>query len=103
MRRVALAAVVASVASVGCAARPTEEECRAALDRYVEMTLGDDLDVARAGPESVVAVREAKKAARRTEPRYQAAVARCAREVSRAELECAMKAVNANAWEACIE
>jgi hypothetical protein len=89
--------------SLASCARPTEAECSAAIDRYVDMTLGDDPDVVRAAEENRPAMREAKKVLRRAEPRYKGAVARCVREVRRSELECAMNAEHANAWEACIE
>lgn len=88
--------------ALGACKRPTEDECRAMLDRYVEMTVDDDPDLQRASDLTRAALREVKKEDTRRGAAYAASLARCTREVSRRELECAMKAPSPGEWEACL-
>ncbi len=89
MRRAALGFLILA----SCSRHPTEPECDAMLDRYLELT----------EEEQRPAARTERIAERRASLAYLDAERRCLREVSNAELACAMKAPSANDWEACIE
>jgi hypothetical protein len=73
------------------------------LDRYVDMTIDDDPDIAKAPERTRGALREIKKEQKRGTGPYKSSLERCTHEVSRRELDCAMKAPSPNAWEACID
>lgn len=97
-RRIALVLVFAAA----CSKPPTEAECRAMLDRYVDMTIDQDPELERAGELARPALRGAKVEARKAGAEYARSLERCPREVTRSALECAMKAPNPNQWEACL-
>ncbi len=84
-----------------CSKPPSEADCRAMLDRYVDMTIDGDSEIASAPESARPALHETKKDRKREEPAYKASLDRCTHEVSRREWECAMKAPNPNQWEAC--
>lgn len=86
---------------LACAKSPNEAECRAMLDRYVDMTIDGDPEIAAAPESARPALHDAKKDRKREEPPYRASLDRCTHEVSRREWTCAMKAPNPNQWEAC--
>ncbi len=102
MRRAASLFVLA-LATAGCASRPSAEECGKMLDRYVDMTAGQDPAFAGLSEERARELRAKKLAEKRLEATYTSALAKCTREVSRKELACAMAAPTPNDWEACIE
>ncbi len=87
----------------GCHRRVTRAECDAMLDRYVDMTLGDDPALAKVPPEQRAEASAAALADKREQPEYRRREAQCLREVGRDEYDCAMKAPTPNEWEACIE
>lgn len=94
----ALAALVA-----GCSKGPSVEECGSMLDRYVDMTAGQDPAFAGLSEDRASLLRASKRVQKRLEASYTRALGQCQREVSRTEYECAMKAPTPNDWEACIE
>lgn len=71
------------------------------LDRYVDMTIDGDSEIVAAPESARPGLREMRKEAKKSGDAYQASLARCTREVSRREWDCAMKAPNPNQWEAC--
>lgn len=71
----------------------SSEECRQMLTKYIDMTLG-------AEPSGQ---RERTLAARIEEPVYTARERQCEQEVTPGEFACAMRAGNADEWEACIQ
>jgi hypothetical protein len=87
----------------GCSKKATPAECDAMLDRYLDLSMAPNPELSRMPPQQVESVISANKAERRNESWYVQARARCAAEVSRGELECAMNAPTANDWEACID
>jgi hypothetical protein len=89
--------------AAGCQKGPSVEECGTMLDRYVDMTAGQDPAFAGLAEERAALLRASKRAQKRLEASYTRALTQCQREVSRAEYECAMKAKTPNDWEACIE
>jgi hypothetical protein len=106
MKATALAITALSLnalALTGCSKKVTPDECEAMLDRYLDLSMAPDPELARMPQQQVEGVISARKAERRSDHAYLQARARCAAEVSRAELECAMKAPTANDWEACID
>jgi hypothetical protein len=86
----------------GCSKKPTPDECEALLDRYLDLSMTPDPELSRMPPQQVESVVSTKKAERKSNRAYQQARTRCQAEVSRDELECAMKAPTANDWEACV-
>lgn len=88
--------------AAACGRPPSEAECRAMLDRYVDMTIDQDPELERAGELERPALRAAKLEARKASPEYASSLARCPKEVSRSAHACAMKAPNPNEWEACL-
>lgn len=85
-----------------CNRKATREECDKMLDRYVEMTL-DPSDTEKLTPVQAQAIFEMKKAIRKSEPQFSKVVQRCEHEISHRTVNCAMKAGNANEWEACVQ
>jgi hypothetical protein len=90
------------VVLAACSKPPTEDECRAMLDRYVDMTIDQDPELERAGELERSALRTQKLEAKKAGPEYKSSLGRCPKEVTRGALDCAMKAPNANQWEACL-
>jgi len=89
--------------TTGCSKKPTAEECGQMLDRYVDMTAGQDPAFAGLSEARAAELRAVKRAQKHLEASYTDALGQCLLEVSRAELECAMKAPTPNDWEACID
>ena len=102
-RSLALLFLVVACAPIGCAKKASHEECEAILDRYLDLSMAPNPEVARLPPQQVESVISAQKAARRSDPSFVQARARCEAEVSRTQVDCAMKAPTANDWEACLD
>lgn len=92
-----------AAAMTGCKAHPTAEECGKMLDRYVDMTAGQDPAFAGLDDTRAAALRAQKLSQKRLEASYTTAMTRCQTELSKKELDCAMTAPTPNDWEACIE
>jgi hypothetical protein len=90
-----------AVLLLGACSRPSRDECTRVVDRYVDMKIGDDPEVAHASAAERADVRKARIARKQEEPAYAARSDQCTREVDRSELECGMKAPAPNEWEAC--
>jgi hypothetical protein len=73
------------------------------LDRYIDMTIAGDPQLAALPPTQAKIARDMKKEVKKADASYRQVEERCEREVSRGEYNCAMKALNPNEWEACIE
>ncbi len=86
-----------------CSKKADDAGCRAMLDRYLELSMTADPELARLSPTQAEDLATAKKLERRADPAYKAALRRCKSEVSRRELDCAMAAPTANDWEACLD
>ena len=97
-RVAALAILVA-----GCSKKPSSTECEAMLDRYLDLSMTPNPALSRMPPQQVESVISAQKTERKGDSAYLQARARCEAELSRSEMECAMKAPTANDWEACID
>ena len=97
MRR---AASLLCLIAVACA-RPTRGECEQVIDRYVDMKVGDDVEVTHAPESARPEVRDIQKAKKRLEPVYAFRVEQCMREVDSSQLACGRAAPNPNEWEAC--
>jgi hypothetical protein len=90
--------------SSGChLGRVNRAECTELLDKYIGMVIGADPALANLPPDQARAVREMKAALKRAEKSYAQVESQCEAEVTRAEYKCAMKAGNADEWEACIQ
>lgn len=73
------------------------------LDKYLDMTIAADPELADLPPAEAHAAREMKKALRKSEPSYARVEGQCEGEVTKREYRCAMKAPNPDKWEACID
>jgi len=82
--------------ATACGKRVDTRECGELLDRYVELLLRDDRPKSSAG-EVLRLQQEARKKAER-DPAF----GECSDRVSRRQLECAMKAEDANRLEQCL-
>lgn len=103
MSRLGTASIVAcALALLGCRGKASPEECTRMLDRYVDLTI-EPSETQNLTPPQVTAIHEMKRAIRKSEPLWGRVVARCERELSRSVYDCAMKAGNANEWEACVQ
>jgi hypothetical protein len=81
----------------GCSSHASIEECRALLDRYVELLVREQDPRA---PESTL---ERQKELTREKARTDASFASCPREVTTREMRCAMSAPNVDEFEKCLE
>ena len=88
---------------LGCSKKVSSTECEAMLDRYLDLSMTPPRELSHLPPKQAESVISEQKAERRASPSYATTRARCEREVTRAELECAMHAPTANDWEACLD
>ena len=93
----------ALVALSACKRKVTPAECTQMLDRYVDMTIAADPQLAALPPAQAEIARDMKREVKKADKSYRQVEEQCTREVSRAEYDCAMKANGPNDWEACIE
>jgi len=91
------------VAAVACNGKATREECTQMLDKYLDITIAADPELASLPPAEANAAREMKKALRKGEPSYRRVEQKCEAEISKKEYRCAMKALNPDTWQACID
>jgi len=80
----------------GCDKRPSHEECEALLDHYVELLVNSDRAGTNAAELHKLQLQAREKA--KDDPEFAA----CSERVSRRELDCAMKASNADVLEQCL-
>jgi len=73
------------------------------LDKYLDMTIASDSELADLRETERRAAREMKKALRKADPAYQRAFQQCETEISRSEYRCAMKSSTPDMWQACID
>ncbi|CAN5721667.1 hypothetical protein BH09MYX1_BH09MYX1_60040 [soil metagenome] len=90
-------------ASSACSRGATPAECQEILDRYVDLTIDGDETLKAIPEETRGAARELKKAAKRTSPEFMRARTQCEEEARSNQVQCALKAGNANEWEACVD
>lgn len=103
LRLAALAASALVASTASCSRKANADDCRQILDRYVDMTVDGDPSLKSIPDETRGAAREVKKTEKRTTPEYQRAERQCQTEVTKSQVDCALKAGNANEWEACID
>jgi hypothetical protein len=87
----------------GCSRKVSREECTTMLDKYVDMTMHGDDDVIHAEDRAKPAIVETKKAQKKADESYKKALGQCEAEVSKHELDCAMRAQSPEGWQACID
>jgi hypothetical protein len=97
------AVLVLGFAVAGCKGKVNAGECTQMLDRYVDMTIAAQPDLAALPPAQQQIARDMKREVKKGEKSYRQVEEQCEREVSRSEYDCAMKAPTPNDWEACIE
>ena len=83
--------------AAGCKPKASPAECDRLVERYAELVVREKFPDASAG--TVKAEQDREKA----EARGDDAFKNCPSEVSRAELDCAMAAPSADAFEKCLE
>ena len=89
--------------SSGCSGKVTHAECTEMLDKYIEMTVARDGDIAKLSESAKAAATDMKRAVRKADPRYRQVHDQCETEVTRKEYRCAMGADSPERWESCIE
>ena len=92
-----LVAALAPASAVGCKAKANDAECEALIDRYAQLVVTEKFPDAAA--EAILAERDREK----KEARADDTLKNCSSEVSRAELECAMRATTTDAFERCLQ
>lgn len=95
--RARLAAAITLCALAACKAKASRAECEALIERYATLVVKEALP--DAGADRIKAEQEREKG----EARGDDAFKNCSSEVSLAELECAMRAPTAEAFEKCLE
>ena len=85
-----------ALSAQGCGKRPSHEECEALLDHYVELLVNSDRPGTNAAELHKLQLQAREKA--KDDPEFSA----CTERVSRRELDCAMKASNADLLEQCL-
>jgi hypothetical protein len=89
--------------ALGCGGRATRAECTQMLDKYVDMVVQGDPELANLSPEAARAAREMKKAVRKGDPSFRRVEDQCEAEISKREFRCAMKSPTPETWQACID
>lgn len=89
--------------ALACDGKATREECTQMLDKYLDMDIAADAELANLPPAEARAAREVKKALRKEEPGYRRVHEQCEAEISKREFRCAMKAPTPETWQACID
>ena len=92
-----LALALATGSAAGCKAKATPAQCDQLLERYAELVVREKM------PDASAEVVHAEQAREKNEARGDDAFKNCSSEVSQAELECAMRAAKADAFEKCLE
>ena len=105
LRRVhrTLFALSLSMLALACNGKATRAQCNEMLDKYLDMTIESDPDLANLPRVEANAAREMKKALRKSEPAYKKVHEQCEAEISKHEYRCAMKASSPETWQACID
>ena len=85
-----------ALSAQGCSKRASHEECEALLDHYVELLVNSDRPGTNAAELHKLQLQAREKA--KEDPEFSA----CTERVSRRELDCAMKASNADLFEQCM-
>lgn len=87
----------------GCSKKVSPSECETMLDRYLDLSMTPPRELSHLPPKQAESVISDQKDERRSTPSYATTRARCEREVTREEFDCAMHAPTANDWEACLD
>ena len=95
--RAALGAGLVCSCLAACKQKATATQCDQLLERYASLVVQERLP--DAGPDRIKTEQEREKNAARSDDAFK----NCSSEVSRAELECAMRAPTADAFEKCLE
>jgi hypothetical protein len=89
--------LLACVLVAACKQKASPAECDQMLERYARLVVLEKYP--DAGPDLIRKVQEQEKSEARTDDAFK----NCSSEVSRAELDCAMKAATPDAIEKCLE
>jgi hypothetical protein len=100
---VAFVAFVAFGSALGCGGRASKQECEQMLDKYLDMVMAEEPELAKLPPDQKKVARDMKRAVRKAEPSYQKVFSQCEAEITKKEYRCAMAAPNPNVWESCID
>jgi hypothetical protein len=98
-----LEAAFASASLLACNGKVTRQQCTEMLDKYLDMTIASEPDLADLPPSEARAAREMKRALRKSEPSYARVQNQCESEIRKSEYRCAMKAPTPEMWQACID
>lgn len=85
-----------ALSTQSCSKHPSHQECQALLDHYVELLVNSDRPGTNAAELHKLQLQAREKA--KEDPEF----SECSERVSRRELDCAMKAPNADLLEQCL-
>lgn len=91
------ALLACAVAAGGCKAKASASQCDQLVERYAMLVVTEKF------PDASAADIQREQLHEKTEARGDDAFKNCSSEVSQAELECAMRAANPDAFLACLE
>jgi hypothetical protein len=94
---------VALAALAGCRGKATREDCAKMMDRYVDLAIAEEPALAKLTPSELATAREMKRELKLGVKSYKKVHDRCEREITRAEVSCALGAGSSKEWETCIE
>jgi hypothetical protein len=99
----ALGALAASagLSCLSCRARASPEDCREAIEHYLDLAVAESPGGRKMSPAEAAAVRDVERGLKRAEPSYRRVQDRCD-SAARAEIACASRAETTAAWEACL-
>jgi hypothetical protein len=97
--RAAIGCVLAS--AFGCHGQASPDECRAAVDRYVDLAVREMPGHVTFTPSQAAAVSDVERGVKRAVPAFRAVEDRC-ETLTRAQVACALGAASTRDWEACI-
>jgi hypothetical protein len=96
-----LAALAAGAGAIGCRGRASPDECRTALDHYLDLAVRESPGGRKLSPAEAAAVRDVEQGLKRAEPSYRRVQDHCEM-VDRGDARCAGRAETTSAWEACL-
>ncbi len=103
MQKPLLLLALSGLAVAGCNGKADKKDCEEMLDRYLDMVMAGEPDMAKLSPQQQKVAREMKRAIRKSEPSYRKVAEQCEAEITKKEYRCAMAADNPDVWQSCID
>jgi hypothetical protein len=93
--------VVIGALLVACRGKASREECAQMIERYLDLVIADDPDLAKLPPKQQAAAREMKRELKLGDARYKKV--RACTDVRASEARCTTNAGTAAEWEECVK